>query len=58
MGSGSIPVAGTFDSLEILNEIAVPADHPRGFLLSGFVQSRLQPCPDSGGQRRLWMAFG
>jgi hypothetical protein len=58
MGDGSIPVAGKFDSLEIPNEIAVPADHMRRFLLSGVVQSRQQPCPDSDGQRRLWMAFG
>jgi hypothetical protein len=58
MAIGSSPTAGKFDRLEILNEISVPAHHTRRFLLSRFVQSRQQPCPDSDGQGRLWMAFG
>jgi len=51
-------VAGKFDHLKILNEIPMPADHPRRFLLSGFVQGGQQPCPDSDAQRRSLMVFG
>jgi hypothetical protein len=53
MAIGSSLATGKFDSLEILNEIPVPVDHTRGFLLSRFVQSRQQRCPNSGCQRRL-----
>jgi len=55
---GIHPTAGKFDRSEILNEIAMPADHPRGFLLPRLVQGDQQPCPDSDAQRRSWVAFG
>jgi hypothetical protein len=51
-------MAGKFDSLEILNEILMPADHPRSFLLPRLVQGGQQPCPDPDAQRRSWMIFG
>jgi hypothetical protein len=55
---GIHPTAGKFDRLEILNEIAMPADHPRGFLLPRLAQGGQQPCPDSDAQRRSWVVFG
>jgi hypothetical protein len=58
MGFWIHPATVKFDSLEILNEIPMPVDQSRRFLLSRFVQSHQQPCPDSDSQRRLWMAFG
>jgi hypothetical protein len=58
IGSGIHPTAGRFDHLEILNEIAMPADHARGFLLPRLVQGGEQPGPDSDAQGGLWMAFG
>jgi hypothetical protein len=58
MGDRSIPAAGKFDSSEILNEVPVPADHPRSFLLSRLMQRGQQPCADSDEQGRSWMVFG
>ncbi|MEH2499392.1 hypothetical protein V1294_005871 [Bradyrhizobium sp. AZCC 1678] len=58
MGFWIRPTAGKFDSLKILNEIPMPADHSRSFLLPRLVQGGQQPCPDSDAQRRSWMAFG
>jgi hypothetical protein len=50
--------AGKFDSVEILNEIPMPADHSRSFLLPRLVQGGQQPCPDPDTQRRSRMVFG
>jgi hypothetical protein len=52
------PTAGKFDSLEILDEIPMPTDHPRSFLRPRLVQGGQQPRPDSDAQRRSWMVFG
>ena len=50
--------AEKFDRLKILNEIPVPMNlHARRFLLSRFVQSCQQRCPDPETQRRFLNGF-